>query len=353
MNELRYERLHPAELREAVERAPIAYLPIGTLEFHGEHLPFGVDSFEAHGLCRRAAAFSGGVVLPPVYLASGCLDLPFTLSFEHELVERWVTATIDQLAHRGFRVVVALSGHGPLDLTHLLKRVCEQAQQRHRDLAAYGLCWLELNAAALSAEEDDEPTCVDRAARVETSWMLALEPDLVRTERLADDPLATHLGVYGANPRFTASAQFGERQIAAAAHLLAQRASGLLAETRFDPLADLRAFVTHGWPERLLLLGRSGPEPRLLLRNPGRASRYISALGIELDGTAIDPSVIVLRNDSVGETGAALRASELGPERGFHVRRRRKQRSPSAHARSPRGRIACAPSSAWEVCRAS
>ena len=87
MTEVRYERLHPAELRAAVERAPLAFLPVGTLEFHGEHLPFGVDSFEAHGLCLRAAELAGGVVLPPVYLASGCLDLPFTLSFEPELVE--------------------------------------------------------------------------------------------------------------------------------------------------------------------------------------------------------------------------------------------------------------------------
>src|SRR3954471_7082558 len=103
MSTARYERLHPAELREA---APLAYVPIGTLEFHGEHLPFGVDSFEAHGLCLRAAAASGGVVLPPVYVASGCLALPFTLTFEPALVEELVRATVGQLARRGFRAVV-------------------------------------------------------------------------------------------------------------------------------------------------------------------------------------------------------------------------------------------------------
>ena len=103
MTEVRYERLHPAELRAELERAPLAYVPVGTLEFHGEHLPFGVDSFEAHALCVRAAERSGGVVLPPVYLASGCLDLPGTLSFEPTLVEAWVRATVDRLAGRGFR----------------------------------------------------------------------------------------------------------------------------------------------------------------------------------------------------------------------------------------------------------
>jgi creatinine amidohydrolase len=321
MTGLRYERLHPREMAEAVEKAPLAYVPIGTLEFHGEHLPFGVDSFEAHGLCLRAAERSGGVVLPPVYLACGCLDLPFTLTFEPELVASWVRATVEQLARRGFRAVVVLTGHGPLDLNHLLKRVCAEAEAEHPELAAYALCWLELNAARLTQPETGEPTAVDHAARIETSWMLALEPELVRLGRLADDPEATHVGIYGPNPRFTASEEFGARQIAEAAELLGERARGLLDGRRPDPHADLRLFVEHGWPERPVLRGRAGAEPVLLLENPGRASRYLSSLQVEVDGRRVDERDLVLVNEAPGETGVPVRASELGPEHGFYVRR--------------------------------
>lgn len=319
MTELRYERLHPAELRAIVERTPLAFVPIGTLEFHGQHLPFGVDSFEAHSLCLRAAALAGGVVLPPVYLACGCLDLPFTLTFEPSLVEAWVRATIDQLARRGFGAVVVLTGHGPLDLNHLLKRVCAEAEADHPGLAAYGLCWLELNAARLAAPELGEPTTVDHAAMIETSWMLHLEPELVHLERLADDPAATHVGVYGPNPRFTASADLGERQIAAAAELLAERARGLLDGRPPDTFADLRAFVEYGWPERPRLRGHA--PSRLLLENPGRASRYLTGLNVDVDGVALAAEELVLVNASPGEIGTPFRASELGPERGFYLRR--------------------------------
>ncbi len=165
MSEVRYERLHPMELRERVASAPLAFVPIGTIEFHGEHLPFGVDGFEAHGICVRAAELAGGVVLPPLYLASGCLDLPFTLSFELTLVEQWVKATLRQLAHRGFRAVVVLTGHGPLDLNHLLKRVAAEIELEHSEVSTYALCWLELNAARLSAPETGEPTCVSTTPR--------------------------------------------------------------------------------------------------------------------------------------------------------------------------------------------
>ena len=289
MSVLQYERLHPAELRAVVEGAPLAYLPIGTLEFHGEHLPTGVDSFEAHGLCLRAAARSGGVVLPPVYLASGCLDLPFTLTFEPALVHAWVSATIDQLFRRGFRAIVVMTGHGPLDLNHLLKRACAEAEERHPGLAAYGLCWLELNAARLTGPTTGDPSTVDHAARIETSWMLELEPELVLLDRLSEDPEAAHLGIYGRNPRFTASTEFGRRQIDDGAELLAERARGLLAGEKPDTFADLRKFVEHGWHERPVLRGRAGPEAALVLHNPGAASRYVSSFDVELDGARLDP----------------------------------------------------------------
>ncbi|MBV8080696.1 MAG: creatininase family protein [Actinobacteria bacterium] len=315
MTEWRYERLHPAELRALQEEAALAYVPVGTLEFHGEHLPAGVDSFEAHALCLRAAERSGGVVLPPVYLASGCLDLPFTLSFEPGLVHAWVGATLDQLARRGYRAVVVLTGHGPLDLNHLLKRTCAEAEQRNDGLAAYALCWLELNAARLTAPETGDPTTVDHAARIETSWMLELEPDLVHVDRLADDPQATHLGIYGRNPRFTASREFGGEQIEAGAELLAERARALLGGRRPDTFADLRLFVEHGWPEPPQIRGGDGG---LVLHNPGTSSRYISALALEVDGERVEPTLV---NRNPGETGVPVRAAELGPEHGFYVRR--------------------------------
>jgi creatinine amidohydrolase len=321
MTERRYERLHPAELRHAIEAAPIAYVPVGTLEFHGEHLPVGVDWFEAHGLCLRAADRSGGVVLPPVYLASGCLDLPFTLSYDNALVHAWATSTVAQLGRRGFRAVVVLTGHGPLDLNHVLKRACAEAEAAEPGLVAYALCWLELNAARLTEPEVGDPTTVDHAARIETSWMLELEPDLVQLDRLADDPEATFVGIYGRNPRFTASAALGREQIEAAAELLATRARGLLDGERPDTFADLRRFVELGWPEAPVLRGRAGTEAALGLLNPGTSSRYVSRLELRLDGVGIDPDRVVLANESPGETGVPVRASDLGAEQGFYVRR--------------------------------
>ncbi|HVW18867.1 MAG TPA: creatininase family protein [Solirubrobacteraceae bacterium] len=320
--EVRYERLRPAEMSDAIGRLPLAYVPLGPMEYHGDHLPFGVDAFTSHAVCVRAARRAGGVVLPPSYVACGCLDLPFTLDYDHGLVEAWARATLAQLARRGLRAAVVLSGHCPLDLLHLLKRVCREAEAAHPGFSAQASSPLELNAARLDAPETDEPVAIDHAARVETSWMLALRPDLVALDRLADDPEAAHVGVYGPNPRFTASAAFGEEQVAAGSELLAARARDLVAGTRGDALDDLRAFVRWSWPEVPLLAGRAeAGSACLLLTNPGRASRYVSALRVEVDGVEADPAGTWLVNRSAGETGVEVAAAALDAEHGFYVRR--------------------------------
>jgi len=258
-------------------------------------------------------------VLPPTYVASGCLDMAWTLTFSPALVEATVRETVRQLAGRGFEVVVVLTGHGPLDLVHLIKRVCAEEAAATPGLATYGLCWLELNAALADGPQDGEPRVIDHAALVETSWMLALEPDLVVLDRLADDPAAAHAGVYGPNPRFTADADWGRAAIDAAAGLLAARAAALAGGDAIEPLADLRRFVACCWPEPLVLTGASGTA--VGLHNPGRASRYLSALDVQLDGTRVDPAAVTLVNDSPGETGVPVPGDRLAPESGFYVRR--------------------------------
>ena len=56
-----YAELTPAEFRQRVAAAPIAYLPLGTLEWHGEHLPLGSDGLQSTGFFERLASEVGGI----------------------------------------------------------------------------------------------------------------------------------------------------------------------------------------------------------------------------------------------------------------------------------------------------
>ena len=188
----------------------------------------------------------------------------------------------------------------------MIKRACAEAEAEHRGLAAYGLCWIELNAARLTGPETGEPTTGDHAARIETSWTLELEPELVRLDLLEDDPEASHLGVYGRNPRFTASRELGRSQIDAAASLLGERARraarGRAARHVRRPA---QPSSQHGWPERPTLRGEAAPEAAIVLHNPGTSSRYISSLSLSLDGKPVGQEHVFLVNHAAGRDGRA------------------------------------------------
>ena len=115
----------------------------------------------------------------------------------------------------------------------------------------------------------------------------------------------------------------GAAQIDAAATLLANRAAAALEGESLDPLADLRTFVEHYWPERLVLAGRAGAAGTavLALTNPGAVSRYLSGARLRLDDTDVPVDRLVLVNPTVGETGVPFSVGKLGPEHGFYIRR--------------------------------
>jgi len=65
---VKYTELRPEEFRARMHQKPIAYLPLGTLEWHGEHLPLGADAIQSEALMIECARRFGGIVLPPIFL---------------------------------------------------------------------------------------------------------------------------------------------------------------------------------------------------------------------------------------------------------------------------------------------
>lgn len=315
--------MRPAQVTAAMTHAPVAWLPLGAVEYHAPHLPFGTDSLTAVDLVERAAREVGGVVLPPVVTTLGTLHLPWSLRYEPTLVEATLRATIDQLADAGARVVVVHTGHAPLDLLHRIKRVCREAEADRRasddGFRAYGLCYLELNAAEGVGLGTDWPVPVDHGSVLETSLVLAIAPELVDLEALPDPVDAPVVGVYGPDPRGRAIAEQGEARLSDGARLLAGRVRTLLAGGVIDPLADLRLLVTRYWPEPMDL--EIADPSTLVLANTGPVSRYLSDLRLTIDGVPLGSGRVSLRNPTPGEAAAGVLAADLGAETGFYVRR--------------------------------
>lgn len=87
-----YEELTPRAFAQRLAKAPIAYLPLGTLEWHGEHLPLGADGLQARGFFERQSRPAAHFGNPP--LRAG----PHMLAEHPREVER--VAVPDTQGHR-------------------------------------------------------------------------------------------------------------------------------------------------------------------------------------------------------------------------------------------------------------
>ncbi len=113
MDKLDYADMFVDEFREAVDKTPTAFVPLGLLEWHGEHLALGCDLLRAQELCRLLARAHGGVVLPPSYFSCpGFSAFEGTIDFPPEVAAPVLTALFHQLQKVGFRTAVLVSGHG-------------------------------------------------------------------------------------------------------------------------------------------------------------------------------------------------------------------------------------------------
>jgi creatinine amidohydrolase len=221
-----FARMRPDELEEQVRANPLALLPVGTLEWHGRHLPVGLDALKARELCLRISERTGGVVLPPNHHSILGMHFPWTFRYRLGTLMNSTYATLEQLYRYGFRVMIVMTGHYPPEQVALL-------------MAAAELFMLTHDAAVVAGPEFmvamDQGYIGDHAAKWETSIMMELFPELVDESALSSFKgkrgwkLFREEGVQGENPADAASQETGREIVETIVDGFAELADELLA----------------------------------------------------------------------------------------------------------------------------
>ena len=241
MAKVRYEELLPHEIAARMDEAAIAWVPFGTLEWHGLHLALGNDAVKAHELMMRCAMEYGGVSVPPTYWAIGGMPHPYTCRIEPEVVSRLFLEIFRQLAHVGFRVIVAVTGHYGLEQYLELKRAA------HRFMLSSSTVAYALPEYEVTFETGYGG---DHAGKWETSILWALRPELVDLAQQPKDLAISLEGVGGEDPREHASRELGEKTVEEIVTRLGEAALRLLKET--SPLDRSRFVQAAGLQVKVL-----------------------------------------------------------------------------------------------------
>jgi creatinine amidohydrolase len=229
MRKVKYEELLPHEFEQALRQFPVAYVPVGSLEWHGRHLALGNDTLKAYGILLRTAEQYGGVVVPPTYWGHmaywkpGCHP-----GLPPEIVDGLYTAIFRGLVTVGFKVVIGVTGH---DVKEQVASLQQAVASISADGTAAGFAMMEGDLYDLPGDQ------MDHAAHWETSILMYLRPDLVDMERIRDEVLTTRAdaneaGIWGRDPRTDASRELGEKIVSRIADNIGKKAQELLAGLR-------------------------------------------------------------------------------------------------------------------------
>lgn len=181
---LQVERMRPGQIREALARCPVVYIPLGTYEYHQEHLPIGLDALTAQGLCLRSAQALGGVVCPTFFYGTGGdhgeMDFTVMMSSRDE-IELLLWRTLQMWARNGARRAILFSGHFAPEQIQMVKDLA----QRWNDQGDSGMDVLGLSMNM----GENIPMKPDHAGLFETTLLSAFCPETVDLGQLpAWDP---------------------------------------------------------------------------------------------------------------------------------------------------------------------
>ena len=175
----RIEELTPDELQAAMTRRPLIYMPCGLIEWHGRHLPLGLDGLKIHGIVLGCAERTGGVVLPVNWIGvPGFGSFCGTLNYPPELVKAVLQATLAECAKLGARVIALVTGHYGNCQVDTVKAAAAEFMAAHPGV-------LVLARAEYEGARVGEEVPADHAGKWESSMALNLFPHLVHMDRHA------------------------------------------------------------------------------------------------------------------------------------------------------------------------
>ena len=162
-------------------------LPLGSLESHGSHLPFGTDALTAYLIALEIAQrVPKTAVLPPVNygVSEHYKEFPFTVSLQFETQIAVIRDILESVYREGIRKVFIMNGHdgniAPIEVA------ARSAKVAHPDFKIASLdAWWMVVGKLLPPDFFEVWNGLGHGGEGETSICLALFPDLCDVSKAA------------------------------------------------------------------------------------------------------------------------------------------------------------------------
>jgi creatinine amidohydrolase len=206
---IEYIQAYPHQIEAAIQDCPLAFVPIGALEWHSYHLKLGFDGNKAEKLLHQVAkTLEKGVMFPTIYFgAYNTMKFPWTFHFSKSDFQSQLKTFVKQLIEMGFRIIIILTGHYPPEHVKFLQNLAIKMMNKFKSVSVLAIPEYDLLM--------DLEYFGDHAAKWETSISLALFPNdtdltlLPDTDKYIDR--AQFFGTMGEDPKIFATKELGAK----------------------------------------------------------------------------------------------------------------------------------------------
>jgi creatinine amidohydrolase len=182
------EEMTMEEFEEGLKLTRTVYIPIGSVEEHGRHLPLSTDTIQALEVGRKAAQQVPLFIAPPIHY--GCCRStschPGTISITTATLKGLLKDIVRSFRHQGLRNFLILTGHA--GGTHRLALI-DAGEELIAEFADINVAVVtEYDLARQEGQGIIETVGDSHAGEIETSRILHSHPHLVKGDGAREFP---------------------------------------------------------------------------------------------------------------------------------------------------------------------
>ena len=174
------EEMTMAEFEEGLKLTRTVYIPFGSVEEHGRHLPLSTDTIQAYEVGKKAALKTPLFVAPPIHYGN-CRSTschPGTVSISTSTLKGLLKDIVRSFRLQGMKNFIVLTGHAGGSQRMALQDAGEELIAEYSDIniavvTEYDLAHNE-GRGIIETEGDAH------AGEIETSRILHSHPELVK-----------------------------------------------------------------------------------------------------------------------------------------------------------------------------
>ena len=182
------EEMNMGEFEEGLHRTRTVFIPFGSVEEHGYHLPLSTDTIEAYEVGKRAAEKIPLFVAPPIHYGS-CRSTsrhPGTISISTSTLKSLLKDIIRSFHSHGLKNFIVLTGHAGGSHRMALQDAGEELLAELVDINLAVVT--EYDLAKESGKGLIETPGDAHAGEIETSRIMHSHPHLVKGTAEAEYP---------------------------------------------------------------------------------------------------------------------------------------------------------------------